>query len=108
MVQTTWKHRGGRIEIIQYLDIEGQARVPNGVKDIVSKISICFFHIYIYIGLIILFNYAKRGMPVFPFILSRGLSPEVEPTLLFIKIKKKKKKGRGKTGHVFGGLGKSI
>lgn len=31
----------------------GQAKVPNGVKDIVSKISI--FHIYIYIGLIILF-----------------------------------------------------
>lgn len=69
--------REGGVEFIQHMDIAwwggrgGQARVPNGVKDIVSKISI-FFHIYIYIGLIILFNYAKQGMPFFPFILSRG------------------------------------
>lgn len=63
----TEKHRGGGagrgcLNTIQQVNTvwwgsgrgEGQARVPNGVKDIVSKISI-FFHIYIYIGLIILF-----------------------------------------------------
>lgn len=72
--------------------VKGQARVPNGVKDIVSKISF-FFHIYIYIGLIILFNYAKQGMPFF-----RDLEPWLSLSranfiiYLFLKEKKKKKK----------------
>lgn len=56
-----WKHPTHGYCMVR---AEGQARVPNGVKDIVSKISF-FFHIYIYIGLIILFNYAKQGMPFF-------------------------------------------
>lgn len=62
---------GGKLKsFIMTVRAEGQARVPNGVKDIVSKISV--IHIYIYIGLIILFNYAKQGMPFFPFIVSLG------------------------------------
>ena len=64
-----------------------------------------FFHIYIYIGLIILFNYAKQGMPFLPFNLILGF-PEVEPTLLLIKKKEKKKKK--KRLDTFLGLGGGI
>lgn len=55
MIQTTWKHReGGRgdwnhpVHGYCMVRVEGQARVPNGVKDIVSKISIFFSYIYLY------------------------------------------------------------
>jgi len=78
--------------------VEGKARVPNGVKDIVSKIS--FFHIYIYIGLIILFNYAKQGMPFFHY-LEPWLSRSRANFIMFCFFKKKKK-----SGHMFWGAGR--
>lgn len=72
---------GGRkrgVEFIQHMDIawwggsRGASKSTKWSKRYRIKNFNFFFHIYIYIGLIILFNYAKQGMPFFPFILSLG------------------------------------
>lgn len=74
----TEKHRGGGagrgcLNIIQQVNTvwwgsggEGQARVPNGVKDIVSKISI-FSYIYLYRTNNSLLTMQSKGMPFFRF-----------------------------------------
>lgn len=95
--------------------MDGQAKVPNGVKDIVSKISI--FHIYIYIGVIILFNQAKQRNALFPVFRTVGFSLSSADFISCLFFKKNKRKSRRRSqkknvdtfaeGRVMGGEGRS-